>query len=420
LNERLDRLLKTLGPGILFASTAIGVSHLVQSTRAGAEFGFALIVFVLLANLLKYPFFEYGSRYANVTGTSIIDGYKRLGKNALVLYFLITIASMFFVTAAVGFVTAGFLENLFQIDFLGIWTVVILFIVCAAILSVGKYRALDGLIKIIGSVLVISTVTAFVLAIINGPVERVEGFEPKIIWDQAGIFFLIALMGWMPTALDLSSWNSLWTLERIKQTKFRPKLKETLLEFRLAYVITAVLAFLFVTLGAFIFFGSGETLPNNNSLFANKVVTLYTETIGDWSYIIIASASFSIMFGTIIAVFDGYSRSLGRTIELLFEKKESNVKSYYSKNKYIVFILILAVGSFIIIFQFGDKLKELVDVATTISFLIAPIIAIFNFRLVTGKYLEKNYQPPIWLKILSYSGIVFLTGFAIFFIVTRF
>jgi Mn2+/Fe2+ NRAMP family transporter len=420
LNERLDRLIKTLGPGILFASTAIGVSHLVQSTRAGAEFGFALIGFVMLATLLKYPFFEYGSRYANVTGTSIIDGYKRLGKNALVLYFLITIGSMFFVTAAVGFVTAGFLENLFQIDFLGIWTVVILFIACAAILSVGKYRALDGLIKIIVFVLVISTITAFVLVLVNGPVEKVEDFEPKIIWDQSGIFFLIALMGWMPTALDLSSWNSLWTLERIKQTKFRPKLKETLFEFRLAYVITGVLAFLFVSLGAYIFFGSGEELPNSNSMFAHKIVTLYTETIGDWSYIIIASAAFSVMFGTIIAVFDGYSRSLGRTIELLFEKKESKPKSYYSKNKYIVFILILAVGSFIVIFQFGDNLKELVDVATTISFLVAPIIAIFNFKLVTGKYLEKNYQPPIWLKILSYSGIVFLTGFAIFFIVTRF
>ncbi len=420
MNERLDRLLKTLGPGILFASTAIGVSHLVQSTRAGAEFGFALIGFVMLATLLKYPFFEYGSRYANVTGTSIIDGYKRLGKNALVLYFLITIGSMFFVTAAVGFVTAGFLENLFQIDFLGNWTVVILFMVCAAILSVGKYRALDGIIKIIVFVLVISTVTAFVLVIVNGPIEKVEGFEPKIIWDQSGIFFLIALMGWMPTALDLSSWNSLWTLERIKQTKFRPKLKETLFEFRLAYIITGVLAFLFVTLGAYIFFGSGEELPNNNSLFAHKVVTLYTETIGDWSYIIIASAAFSVMFGTIIAVFDGYSRSLGRTIELLFEKKESSPKSYYSKNMYIIFILILAVGSFIVIFQFGDNLKELVDVATTISFLVAPVIAIFNFKLVTGKYLEKNYQPPIWLKILSYSGIVFLTGFAIFFIVTRF
>lgn len=405
---------------MLFASTAIGVSHLVQSTRAGAEFGFALIGFVLLANLLKYPFFEYASRYANVTGTSIIDGYKVLGKKPLVLYFLITVCSMFFVTAAVGFVTAGFLENLFQIEFFGIWTVIILFIICVTILSVGRYKALDGLIKIIATVLVVSTVTAFVLAVYNGPVEKIEGFEPKIIWDQSGIFFLIALMGWMPTALDISSWNSLWTLERIKQTRFRPKLGETLFEFRLGYVVTAVLAFFFVILGAFIFFGSGQILPNDNSLFAHKVVTLYTETIGKWSYIIIASAAFSVMFGTIIAVFDGYSRSLRRTVELMFEKKEIEQKSFFTKNMYIIFILILAAGSLIVILQFGDKLKELVDVATTISFLVAPVIAVFNFKLVTGKYLERNAQPALWLKILSYSGIVFLTGFAIFFIVTRF
>jgi Mn2+/Fe2+ NRAMP family transporter len=420
LREKFDRLLKTLGPGILFASTAVGVSHLIQSTRAGAEFGFALIAFVFLALLLKYPFFEYGSRYANATGTSIIDGYKVLGKKPLVLYFLITVGSMFFVTAAVGFVTAGFLENLFQIEFFGIWTVVVLFIACTVILIVGKYKVLDSLIKIIASVLVISTVTAFVFALFNGPVEKIDGFEPKIIWDQAGIFFLIALMGWMPTAVDISSWNSLWTLERIKQTKFRPKLKETLFEFRLGYLVTGVLAFLFVILGAFIFFGSGEILPNNNALFANKVVTLYTETIGDWSYIIIASAAFSVMFGTIIAVFDGYSRSLGRTIELIFEKKESEQKSFFSKNMYVIFILILVSGSLLIILQFGNKLKELVDFATTISFLIAPVIAIFNFKLVTGKYLERNYQPSVWLKILSYSGIIFLTGFAVFFIVTRF
>lgn len=122
MRQSLQRYAKTFGSGILFASTAIGVSHLVQSTRAGAEFGLALVGFVIIANLFKYPFFEYSSRYANVTGTSIIDGYRRLGRHALVLYLVITVASMFFVTAAVGFVTAGFLENLFQIEFLGVWT----------------------------------------------------------------------------------------------------------------------------------------------------------------------------------------------------------------------------------------------------------------------------------------------------------
>ncbi|MBL4652913.1 MAG: hypothetical protein JKY53_08635 [Flavobacteriales bacterium] len=49
--NKLSNFLKTLGPGILFASTAIGVSHLVQSTRAGAEYGFELLWLVLLTNL---------------------------------------------------------------------------------------------------------------------------------------------------------------------------------------------------------------------------------------------------------------------------------------------------------------------------------------------------------------------------------
>ncbi|WP_371504766.1 NRAMP family divalent metal transporter [Nitrosopumilus adriaticus] len=419
MNEKLCIFSKTAGPGILFACTAIGVSHLVQSTRAGADFGLLILGFVILVLLLKYPFFEYGSRYANSTQTSIIDGYKKLGKPALWLYFLLTISSMFFVTGAVGFVTAGFFENLFGIDFLGEWTVIILFAVCVGTLAIGKYNVLDSLIKIIAIVLLISTISAFLFALYNGPIDPVIGFEPKELWNITGIFFLLALMGWMPTAVDLSSWNSLWTLERIKQTKYKPKLKETLLEFRLAYIITSILAVMFVVLGSFIFYGSGEELPNNNSHFANKVVTLYTETIGDWSYIIIAASAFTVMFGTIIAVLDGYSRSLQRTVELIFTKKEDKIRTKF-RTFYVIFLIVISTGALVVIFQFGSNLKELVDFATVLSFVIAPIIAIFNFRLVTGKYLEKEHQPSTLLKILSFSGIVFLSGFAIFFLFIKF
>jgi Mn2+/Fe2+ NRAMP family transporter len=419
MNEKLSRFSKTAGPGILFASTAIGVSHLVQSTRAGADFGLLILGFVILVTLLKYPFFEYGSRYANSTQTSIIDGYKKLGKPALWLYFLLTIASMFFVTGAVGFVAAGFFENLFGIDFLGEWTMVILLAICVSILAIGKYNILDSLIKIIVIVLVVSTVSAFLFALYNGPIEPVTGFEPKELWNISGIFFLLALMGWMPTALDLSSWNSLWTLERMKQTNYKPKLKETLFEFRLTYFITGILAVMFVTLGTFIFYGSGEELPNNNSLFANKVVTLYTQTIGEWSYVIIAASAFTVMFGTIIAVLDGYSRSLQRTVELIFTKKEQKISTKF-RTLYVIFLLVISIGALVIIFQFENNLKELVDFATVLSFLIAPVIAIFNFRLVTGKFLNKESQPSMLLKILSFAGIIFLSGFAIFFIITKF
>lgn len=53
---KIKSLLKTLGPGLLYAGAAVGVSHLVQSTRAGASYGFELIWVVIVANIIKYPF----------------------------------------------------------------------------------------------------------------------------------------------------------------------------------------------------------------------------------------------------------------------------------------------------------------------------------------------------------------------------
>jgi len=418
----LKNILKTLGPGILFASTAIGVSHLVQSTRAGAEYGFALLWAVILANVFKYPFFEYGSRYANAANESIIDGYARLGKWMLWLYFAITLASMFFVSAAVGFVTAGFLENLFGfsafIDY-KFFTVILLFVVCVGILALGKYNVLDSMIKVIGAVLLVSTLIAFVLTLINGPVAQSSNFVAPEIFDEKGFLFIIALMGWMPTAVDLSAWNSLWTIERIKQTGYKPSMKETLFDFNFGYWVSAGLSICFVTLGAFLVYGSGIAMPASSAAFANKVVELYTASIGQWSYFIIAAAAFSIMFGTSIAVFDGYARSLERTFELLFYPKEKQENLLKDRSFYIISLLVVAAGSLVIIIGFTQNLKQLVDLATTISFIIAPIVAIVNFRLVTGKYIAKDLQPPLWLKLLSYGGILFLIGFSLLFLVVK-
>ena len=55
--SNLQKYLTSFGPGLLWAGSAIGVSHLVQSTRAGATAGFALAGVIVFALALKYPFF---------------------------------------------------------------------------------------------------------------------------------------------------------------------------------------------------------------------------------------------------------------------------------------------------------------------------------------------------------------------------
>ena len=38
----MNKLLSRVGPGLMLAATAVGVSHLVYSTQAGGNYGFAL------------------------------------------------------------------------------------------------------------------------------------------------------------------------------------------------------------------------------------------------------------------------------------------------------------------------------------------------------------------------------------------
>ncbi|MDA0912677.1 MAG: Nramp family divalent metal transporter [Bacteroidetes bacterium] len=421
----MRKWLAVLGPGILFASTAIGVSHLVQSTRAGALVGFGLLWAVVAANIAKYPFFEFGSRYANATGESLIEGYRSLGKPMAWIYFAIAVGTCFFVMGAVGIVTASFLDHLFGIserfNYNATPSVAVgVMVTCALLLFIGKYRLLDGLIKVIAGILVLSTICAFLIAINHTPIAAVPSppvdFNP---WTGAELTFLIALMGWMPTAVDLSTWNSIWTLERIEQTGHHPPLRNTLAEFNFGYGISAVLACMFLTLGALLLYAQGLELPEGTAQFASGVVEMYTKIIGHWSWWIIAAAAASAMLGTCIACLDGYSRSMSRAIKSLQTNRNLVSKSTTNRLEKWVLILVSA-GSLGLILAFPKDIRTLVDIATTLSFMVAPVIAAANWYLVSRRAFPNHARPPRWLHILSGLGLLFLIGFSILFLVSRF
>ena len=404
---------KILGPGILFAATAIGVSHLVQSTSAGALFGLSMIGFVALANILKFPFFEYGSRYASATGHSLIEGYFRLSKWWLYLYLLITFFSMFFVTAAVGIVTIGFMENLFGLeDLTGIKKIThfILFGGGILLLIFGRFDFMEKIVKVLGLTLLITTIISLIFTLIKGPATTQTLF-PDI--GSAGWAFLIPLMGWMPTAIDLSTWNSLWTVEKIKQTNYHPTVKESVREFNFGYWISAALAFFFLIMGALLVYGTGKEVPGDGVAFSSFVISLYTESIGQWASVIISVAAFSIMLSTFLTILDGYSRAVKTSFELL--------KPTWKKGRVLekLTVLILGIGGLTLILLFENNpngFKLLVNTATTISFIIAPVIAILNFRLVMPDKIGKENSPRGFMRLLSYLGIIYLFAFLIWFV----
>ena len=171
--ETPSSLLKAIGPGLLFAGAAIGVSHLVQSTKAGALYGLGLFGIVLVANLTKYPGLSFGSRYTNGTGLSLLESYRRQGLWTLVVFAGLTVGTMFTVAAAVSLVTAAILNQLVLTPLLGMESLqsgaIVLFGFIAVCLKTGGFRWLDTGIKVLlGTMAVLTfTATAMVLSLIH-------------------------------------------------------------------------------------------------------------------------------------------------------------------------------------------------------------------------------------------------------------
>ena len=132
--------------------------------------------------------------------------------------------------------------------------------------------------------ILISTIVAFILCLYNGPINKEITIINYFPVNKQSLLFLIPLMGWMPTAIDLSSWNSLWTLEKIKNTNYHPTLKETLFEFNFGYIISALLSICFLSMGAFLLFGTDNNISKESHLFANQVINLYTNVFGKWRF----------------------------------------------------------------------------------------------------------------------------------------
>ncbi|MBO6523021.1 MAG: Nramp family divalent metal transporter [Balneolaceae bacterium] len=399
-----------LGPGLILAAAAIGVSHLVQSTRAGAEFGFTLIWAVVLANLSKYPFLEFGPRYTIATKESLIRGYQKLGKWAIWTFGGFTVITMCIVQAAVTIVTASLAAELTGIELSPLlWSAIILAI-CFLILSRGQYSALDGAIKIIIVVLSISTFIALIVAA-TSPSGIIRPEAPSV-WNETGIFFLIALMGWMPILIDASAWHSLWILERIKQTKYTPSLKESLTDFNIGYIGAGIMALAFLSLGALVMFGANIDFASSGSAFANQLVSMYTSTLGDWTYWIIIICAFTAMFSTTLTVTDGYPRACAHLFNLDLDD-EAKAPVYKSYKGLLFMISLLSLG---VLYLAGSRFIFMVDLATTISFLTAPVFAFINYKLIYSKHFPEDQKPPVWLKYLCWFGMIFITGFALLFL----
>jgi Mn2+/Fe2+ NRAMP family transporter len=464
------------GPGLLFAGAAVGVSHLVQSTRGGAEFGLVAVLIVATSCLIKWPAFRFGPLYAALTGDTLLDGYRRRGRWTLVIFGLMTLAICFTTLAAVTSVTAGLLINLIPgvsdalgslpgplgRNVTGLVSVAVLGGVAAALLS-GGYRLLDRIMKLVMPVLAFATLLAAIIAL---PALVASGFgDPAALGEPEGQQLAVAMIGWMPAPIDIAVWSSIWTIARARTAGRRGTTDSILLDFDAGYLSTLVLAIAFAMLGAAVMHGRGESFEGSSVAFAGQVMDLYASQLGGWTRPVIGLAAFLTMLSTTIAVADGFPRTAAAFVEawkrpvsnagakartagpksvrddtivpnlimsaiadsiqrheqlagkllpsasvaVSTERAETSpdaadlVRSKAAGDPKVYWIAfgVIGVGAALILLTvLGSQsggFKALVDLVTIVSFLVAPILVLFNHLCIMGAEVPSEHRPSmIW------------------------
>ncbi len=250
---------------------------------------------------------------------------------------------------------------------------------CSVIILVGRYHWLDIIIKVLMVVLVITTVIATAMA-----VPLIDWSEPRslfvIEFSPALLIFIAALVGWMPAPLDTAIWQSLWTLEKFRDLQRKPSWKQSSPDFHIGFMGTAVIAVCFLLLGTAILHGRGADLAGSATGFAIQLIAMYEQSLGAWSKSVISMTALAVMLSTVLVLLDGYPRSIAVLIHR-FRRAEIPAELASDQSNFALFagaLLVLDLGAMSVLTFFMHSFATLISIATTISFLTAPVLALVD------------------------------------------
>jgi Mn2+/Fe2+ NRAMP family transporter len=393
-----------LGPGLVFAASAVGVSHLVQSTRAGADWGLSLVGFIVLVNVIKYPVFAFGAMYAASAGESLVAGYARLGKPVLIALLCFLAYDLLIALAAVSLVTSGLAISILSIPASSLVVAQAMLTVCMGVVIWGRYRLFEEITKVLVAAFSLFAVVAALMAL-AGVEPHAEDLLPPYPLDRGGVLFLIAVAGWMPIGIGGSVMLSLWVVAKSDVIGRRVRLDEAVFDFNVGYGASTVIAVCFVVLGAFILYGSGASTAGSPAGFAASLIRMFTAVFGGWSFLVIASAALAVMLSTLLALADSFPRNVGAVIARLRGSNEHELE------RGPLFLALLG-GAWVFVLVFlaafasePQSFGRFINLATSLGFLIAPFMAYFNHRVMCSDAVPAGSRPGAWLRAWSWIGI---------------
>lgn len=312
----LGRRIRQIGPGLVMAATGVGVGDLVSATVAGEKYGYAFVWAFVLAAILKYYLTEALGRFTLVTRETIVDGWRRVGRWA-VLFVVCYLVMWSFTYGAAGPSTTGLaLAAAFPVLDSNGWAVISSLLAFALVIS-GRYKVLESVMKVMVGLMFASTVA---LAILIQPDwgDFASGVVPSI--PDGSMLYAVGIVGGLGGSLALCAYGY-WIQD--KGWHSRSWLPVMRLDSVIGYVATAIFALSVLIVGAEFLHGSGQSVDGSAGLLAlTEPLAAAHGPVAKWLLLV---GFWSVAFSSVIGVWSGMSylfadivRSLrhgGRTLD---------------------------------------------------------------------------------------------------------
>jgi Mn2+/Fe2+ NRAMP family transporter len=291
----LGARVRQVGPGLLAAATGVGAGDLVATMVAGARFGTVLLWAAVLGAVLKLALAEGVGRWHLASGTTLLDGWRRIGRWATV-FFGIYMVVWGFVYGATAMSAVGLpLNAMFGGLDVRYWAM-ISGVVGLALVWAQRYAAFEKLmVALVGVMFVTVLITAVLVAPDLG--DTVTGLVPRL--PDGSLIYVLGLIGGVGGTITLGAYGY-WMLG--KGWSGGGWLATMRLDNAVGYVMTGIFVVAMLIIGADILAGQDIASGDTGLLvLGDELGARY----GDWSRITFLIGFLAVSATSLLGVWNG-------------------------------------------------------------------------------------------------------------------
>jgi Mn2+/Fe2+ NRAMP family transporter len=288
---------KQVGPGLLAAATGVGAGDLVATMIAGAEYGTMLLWAAVLGTILKLGLAEGVGRWHLASGSTLLDGWRRLGYWATV-FFGGYIIIWGFVYGATAMSAVGLpLNALFGGLSVRYWAM-IAGLVGLALVWLQRYHIFEKFMTVLVLIKFVSVVS---VAVLVGPNlgELFTGLLPRL--PEGSVVNVLGLIGGVGGTITMAAYGYWMIAKGWKGTGWLSMMR---LDNTVGYVMTGIFVISMLVVGAEMLRGQDLTASDSGLL---TLGTALGETYGDWARILFLVGFLAVTSSSLLGVWNGVS-----------------------------------------------------------------------------------------------------------------